>query len=149
MTPPRPASATSLPPPNGDVAPLDLGSNKRKSEAPSCQESVMSQKSARMETLSPTGQLHRVTEPSTLGTSVLAAEATPITSVVNTAVVSTECATSLPSEELNIKPDEESCEEITIKSEEKQNSKPPEEFKYVHKLKKAWIKNFVAEPDNE
>ena len=154
LTPPRPASATSLPPPtpNGEVAPLDLGSNKRKSEAPSGQDSVMSQKSARIETLSPTGQLHRVTEPSTLGTSVLAAEATPITSVVNTAVVSTECVTSLPSEELNIKSDEKSSEEIIIKSEEKheaESSKPPEEFKYVHKLKKAWIKNFVAEPDNE
>ena len=69
------------------MAPLDLGSNKRKSE--SVVNGVLEpHKSARLEVVSPNGgQLHRVTEPSTLGNSVLAAEATPITSVVNTAIV--------------------------------------------------------------
>ena len=94
-------------------------------------------KTARLEAVSPgpaSGQLHRVTEPSTLGNSVLAAEATPITSVVNTAVVSSEV--SLVKEE-------------AIKTEPQDAGPAPEEFKYVHKLKKAWIKNFVPEPDNE
>ena len=137
--PPRPASATSLPPPsNGDVVPLDLGSNKRKVEVNGGgQEAGLSLKTARLEAVSPgptSGQLHRVTEPSTLGNSVLAAEATPITSVVNTAVVSSEV--SLVKEE-------------AIKTEPQEAGPAPEEFKYVHKLKKAWIKNFVPEPDNE
>ena len=113
------------------MAPLDLGSNKRKSE--SVVNGVLEpHKSARLEVVSPNGgQLHRVTEPSTLGNSVLAAEATPITSVVNTAIV--------PSTQV-IKTEE------PVKSEPQQ---PPEEFKYVHKLKKAWIKNFAAEPEND
>ena len=134
--PPRPASATSLPPPvNGDLAPLDLGSNKRKSELNGGQTSALPQKSARLEPVSPSqGQLHRVTEPSTLGNSVLAAEATPITSVVNTALANTEASivTSAPVEETS----------------ETQQPQAQDEFKYVHKLKKAWIKNFVQEPDN-
>ena len=136
LTPPRPASATSLPPPvNGDLAPLDLGSNKRKSELNGGQTSALPQKSARLEPVSPSqGQLHRVTEPSTLGNSVLAAEATPITSVVNTALANTEASivTSAPVEETS----------------ETQQPQAQDEFKYVHKLKKAWIKNFVQEPDN-
>ena len=79
-------------------------------------------KSARLEPSQ--GQLHRVTEPSTLGNSVITAEATPITSVVNTALVNTEVP--------------------AVKVQQ-----PDTDFKYVHKLKKAWIKSYVPEAENE
>ena len=126
---PRPTSATgSLPPANGDLVPLDLGSTKRKHEVSLAPESNLPQKSARLETLSPPGQLHRVTEPSTLGSSVIAAEATPITSVVNTAVVKSEVIM---------------LENMKSEEPEKVPEKKPDEFKYVHKLKKAWIKEFA------
>ena len=108
-------SGSVWPPPGHRVSPattpLDLGqsSNKRKSEP--VKELEMT-KAARLtgEPLSP-GQLHRVTEPSTLGCAVITAEATPITSVVNTALQA--------------------------------NTSEPETFKYVHKLKRAWIKSEV------
>merc|ERR1719232_1971403 len=135
--PPRPASATSLPPPtNGDVVPLDLGSNKRKVDVKGGYELS---KAARLEPLSPShgGQLHRVKEPSTLGNTVLTAEATPITSVVNTAVVSSE---SIPASTSSTKPESEQKQAEPVPN--------PDEFKYVHKLKKAWITKF-SEPDNE
>ena len=138
--PPRPSSATSLPPPsNGDVVPLDLGSNKRKVEVNGDRGQELS-KSARLEPLSPNhgGQLHRVKEPSTLGNSVLTAEATPITSVVNTAVVNNEVTTSHTQQ----------TEEAKSEPEKKEAAPAPDEFKYVHKLKKAWITKF-SEPDNE
>jgi lysine-specific demethylase 3 len=70
-----------------------------------------------------------VTEPSTLGSSVIAAEATPITSVVNTAVVNSEVMI------YEQKKSEEAAEP----------EKKVDEFKYVHKLKKAWIMKAEAE----
>jgi len=96
-------------------------------------------KQARLEPLSPGpgGQLHRVKEPSTLGNTVLTAEATPITSVVNTAVVNTEVA---PVAASTTKPEPEQKQAEPVPN--------PDEFKYVHKLKKAWITKF-SEPDNE
>ena len=134
--PPRPSSATSLPPPsNGDVVPLDLGSNKRKVDVNGDRGHELS-KSARLEPLSPSGQLHRVKEPSTLGSAVLTAEATPITSVVNTAVV-TELESAIPVQ-TSTKPEQRQAEPTPN----------PDEFKYVHKLKKAWITKF-SEPDSE
>ena len=136
--PPRPSSATSLPPPsNGDVVPLDLGSNKRKVDVNGERGHELT-KSARLEPLSPSGQLHRVKEPSTLGSAVLTAEATPITSVVNTAVV-TESDPVIP------------VPTSTKPQPEQRQAEPtpnPDEFKYVHKLKKAWITKF-SEPDSE
>ena len=138
--PPRPSSATSLPPPsNGDVVPLDLGSNKRKVDVNGIPTSYELSKQARLEPLSPGpgGQLHRVKEPSTLGNTVLTAEATPITSVVNTAVVNTEVA---PVTASTTKPEPEQKQAEPVPN--------PDEFKYVHKLKKAWITKF-SEPDNE
>ena len=130
---PRPSSATSTPPiVNGDLVPLDLGSTKRKCEPSMAPDANLPQKSARLETLSPAGQLHRVTEPSTLGSSVIAAEATPITSVVNTAVVNSEV----------IIYEQKKSEEVV------EPEKKVDEFKYVHKLKKAWIMKAEAESTN-
>ena len=118
---------------NGDLVPLDLGSTKRKCDISVAQDSNLPPKSAKMESVNATGQLHRVTEPSTLGSSVIAAEATPITSVVNTAIVNSEVII---------------MEQNTIKTEPHVPEKKPDEFKYVHKLKKAWIKDFAAEVEN-
>ena len=133
-----------LPPHNGDLPlPLDLGSTKRKSElGASLEPAHQPLKSARLETVSPPGQLHRVTEPSTLGSSVISAEATPITSVVNTAVVITATPASdelTPSE--SPKPSEKAAKGETKSS--------PGEFRYVHKLKKAWIKSYIPEAESE
>ena len=131
---PRPSSTASNPPVvNGDLVPLDLGSTKRKCELSITTETT--QKSARLEPLSPAGQLHRVTEPSTLGSSVIAAEATPITSVVNTAVVNSE---------VMIYEQKAKSEEVP----EGTATKKVDEFKYVHKLKKAWISAHISETEN-
>merc|ERR1712106_932398 len=155
LTSPRPPSATgSLPPSNGDVLPLplDLGSTKRKSELNGPLDVHMPQKSARLETLSPPGQLHRVTEPSTLGSSAISAEATPITSVVNTAVVNTEAIISEkpPSISSNENSNLTSASNEQTESSIKVESDPVvDEFKYVHKLKRAWIQCYKPEPDCE
>jgi len=153
LSSPRPPSATgSLPPLNGDILPLDLGSTKRKSELNGPLDVHMPQKSARLETLSPPGQLHRVTEPSTLGNSAISAEATPITSVVNTAVVNTEAIISDKPQSVPLNENSNSCSasneqsETTIKTE---SDTPADEFKYVHKLKRAWIQSYKPEPEAE
>ena len=73
-----------------------------------------------------------------MGNSVLTAEATPITSVVNTAVVNNEVTTSHTQQ----------TEEAKSEPEKTEAAPAPDEFKYVHKLKKAWITKF-SEPDNE
>jgi len=112
----------------------------------------MPQKSARLETLSPPGQLHRVTEPSTLGSSAISAEATPITSVVNTAVVNTEAIISekpqsiSSNENSNLTSASNEPTEPSIKTE---SDAVVDEFKYVHKLKRAWIQSYKPEPDCE
>ena len=102
---------------------MDLGSNKRKGDVNGGYELT---KAARLEPLSPShgGQLHRVKEPSTLGNTVLTAEATPITSVVNTAVVSSEV---IPASASSTKPEPEQKQAEPVPN--------PDEFKYVHKLK--------------
>ena len=80
--------------------------------------------------MSPTGQLHRVTEPSTLGVQAIGAEATPITSVVNTAALSASGLSELGEGEAPPSADSK-----------------PVFTGYVHKLKKAWMKSYTtAEP---
>ena len=116
---------------------LDL-SGKRKSELSASHEVYhLPMKTARIETTSPQGQLHRVTEPSTLGNSVISAEATPITSVVNTAVVNSEVIISCGVVE--VKKEQEEVEEDTQKA--------ADEFKYVHKLKRAWMMKVEQQQD--
>ncbi len=112
----------------------------------------------RLEATSP-GQLHRVTEPATLGAQVIGAEATPITSIVNMAALSAAAAptglaggrttvTSVPAASRSESPPSSSREPAgsTGSSSEANSAAPPPgrssgEFTggYVHKLKKAWM----------
>jgi lysine-specific demethylase 3 len=109
------------------------------------------------------GQLHRVTEPATLGAQVIGAKATPITSIVNMAALSAAAAptglaggrttvTSVPAAAARSSPSSESPPPPSSKepagtgsSSETNSAAPPPgrssgEFTgYVHKLKKAWM----------
>ena len=123
-----------------------LGASKRKSDSEADAQEVLLQKAARLEAASPGGQLHRVTEPSTLGAQVIGAEATPITSIVNTAALSVR---TVPhdriSPSLSVSPPP-STTTTTIPAAESDEisagptERNPTEFTgYVHKLKKAWM----------
>ncbi len=114
----------------------------------------------RLEADSP-GQLHRVTEPATLGAQVIGAEATPITSIVNMAALSAAAAptglaggrttvTSVPAAAARSSesppPSSKEPAGTGSSSETSSSAAPPPgrssgEFTggYVHKLKKAWM----------
>lgn len=108
------------------------------------------------------GQLHRVTEPSTLGAQAIGIEATSIISVVNTAVVSSATAADPASnrpistvvvgeKEVGTKAAAGEAASNVSSATANEPAAAAAESKpvftgYVHKLKKAWMKSYVAEP---